>query len=187
MRLGPEILGIRGGIVLGVSVLASVGLAVHGANSKAGASLAGASIGAKGSPTGGTSTTKSAVGRSTGPAKPSTSGSSTTSPTQAVKLGPLLSSTQYAGFAYKIYPGTLSSKAKLATTGFSVKVTQSGANEVISVGVSGSPSPPQTSTFQKGDSVYFVEAAFGDDSGNSDYSAGDDGIVVTNPQGRIVE
>ena len=34
--------------------------------------------------------------------------------------------------------------------------------------------------------VYVVEASLGDDSGNADYNLGDDGLVVTNAQGRIV-
>ncbi len=34
--------------------------------------------------------------------------------------------------------------------------------------------------------VYVVEASLGDDSGNADYNLGDDGLVVTNAQGRIM-
>jgi hypothetical protein len=37
-----------------------------------------------------------------------------------------------------------------------------------------------------GEHVYVVEATMGDDSGNSDYNLGDDGLVVTDAQGRIV-
>jgi hypothetical protein len=35
--------------------------------------------------------------------------------------------------------------------------------------------------------VYVVEASLGDEAGNSDYNLGDDGVVVTDPQGRIVQ
>jgi hypothetical protein len=35
--------------------------------------------------------------------------------------------------------------------------------------------------------VYVIEASMGDDSGNSDYSLGDDGLAVTDSQGRIVQ
>jgi hypothetical protein len=35
--------------------------------------------------------------------------------------------------------------------------------------------------------VYVVEASLGDDSGNSDYNLGDDGIIVTDAHGRIVQ
>jgi hypothetical protein len=35
--------------------------------------------------------------------------------------------------------------------------------------------------------VYVVESSPGDDSGSSDYNLGDDGLVVTDAQGRIVQ
>jgi hypothetical protein len=35
--------------------------------------------------------------------------------------------------------------------------------------------------------VYFIEASLGDDSGNSEYNYGDDGVLVTNADGRIVQ
>jgi hypothetical protein len=34
--------------------------------------------------------------------------------------------------------------------------------------------------------VYVVEASMGDDSGNSDYNLGDDGLIVTDAAGRVV-
>jgi hypothetical protein len=34
--------------------------------------------------------------------------------------------------------------------------------------------------------VYVIEASLGDDSGNTDYNLGDDGIIVTDAHGRIV-
>jgi hypothetical protein len=89
--------------------------------------------------------------------------------------------------AYQIFPGPESAQAKTVTTGFNISVKVSGNNVIVSVSVAGSSSSPQRSTFQKGDSVYFVETSLGDDSGSSDYSAGDDGIIVTNSQGKIVE
>ena len=35
--------------------------------------------------------------------------------------------------------------------------------------------------------VYVIEASLGDDSGNADYNLGDDGLVVTDTHGRIVQ
>jgi len=51
----------------------------------------------------------------------------------------------------------------------------------------GSSQAAQTSTYPANDRVYFVEASFGDDSGNSEYNYGDDGVVVTDSSGRIVQ
>ena len=35
--------------------------------------------------------------------------------------------------------------------------------------------------------MYVVEASLGDDANNSDYNLGDDGLVVTDSSGRIVQ
>ncbi len=184
MRLGNEKIGGKGLAVLMVAAVASIGLAFHGyGNGVTGSTVALGTSGSTGSST--TATTQASPPKSASGSKPSTVSGSTTTTTP--KLGPVLSSTQYASYAYKLYPGTPSSKAKLATTGFNVKVTPSGSKVVVAVSLAGSTSSPQTSTIQKGDSVYFIEATFGDDSGNSDYSGGDDGLVITNPQGRIIE
>lgn len=185
MRIGSENIGRNGFIVLAVAAVGSIGLAFHGYGhgiSSSGASLPVAlatapSTSAKPSSSSTASTTAASSGAAS---KGSTS-------TTAVKLGPLLSSTQYASVSYRIYPGPESAQAKAATAGFNISVKLSGNSEIVSVSVAGSSSTPQTSTFQKGDSIYFIETSLGDDSGNSDYSGGDDGIIVTNSQGRIVE
>lgn len=184
MRLGNETIGSKGLAVLLVAAVSSVGLALHGYGN--GGTASSVALGTSGSSsTSTTATTQANSPKSSSSAKSTPGGGSTTTTTP--KLGPVLSSTQYASYAYKLYPGTPSSKAKLATAGFNVKVTPSGSNIVVSVSLAGSTSSPQTSTIQKGDSVYFIEASFGDDSGNSDYSGGDDGLVITNPQGRVIE
>ncbi|MDA8270787.1 MAG: hypothetical protein M0Z39_05200 [Actinomycetota bacterium] len=185
MRIGSENVGRNGFIVLAVAAVGSIGLAFHGYGhgiSSGGASLPVASTAAPTSAAPSPSSTASTSAASSGTA----SKGSTTS-TTAVKLGPLLSSTQYASVSYRIYPGPESAQAKAATAGFGISVKLSGNSEIVSVSVPGSSSTPQTSTFQKGDSIYFIETSLGDDSGNSDYSGGDDGIIVTNSQGRIVE
>lgn len=186
MRIGGENVGRNGFIVLTVAAVGSVALAFHGYGhgiSPNGSALA---VTSSSTTSSGPSTTTSAPAPSTSSTKAKASPKASTS-TTAPKLGPLLSSTQYASVAYRLYPSPASSRAKLATSGFNISVKLSGNNEVISVSVAGSSAPSQTSKFQKGDIVYFVETAFGDDSGNRDYSGGDDGIIVTNAQGRIVE
>jgi hypothetical protein len=47
--------------------------------------------------------------------------------------------------------------------------------------------PATSHLYSGGVRVYVVEASLGDDSGNLDYSLGDDGVVVTDTQGRIVQ
>jgi hypothetical protein len=56
---------------------------------------------------------------------------------------------------------------------------------MVVAGVAGQP--PQPGRFYPtGTAVYVIEATMGDDSGNSDYNLGDDGLVVTDSQGRIL-
>ena len=52
--------------------------------------------------------------------------------------------------------------------------------------VGGQPRPA-AHFYPGGARVYVVEAAMGDDSGNSDYNLGDDGLAVTDSKGRIIQ
>jgi len=64
-------------------------------------------------------------------------------------------------------------------------VRRQGNGIVVSAGVAGrSPSAPVF--YPTGAKVYVIEAAMGDDAGNSDYNLGDDWLVVTDAQGRIL-
>ena len=86
-----------------------------------------------------------------------------------------------------MYPGSASSQTPLAETGFNLRITSGVSRFTVRISAVGGSQAPQMSTYPNGDRVYFVEAAFGDDSGGSDYSYSDDGVVVTDAQGRIVE
>jgi hypothetical protein len=46
--------------------------------------------------------------------------------------------------------------------------------------------PSSPSFYPSGAKVYVIEASLGDDANDSDYSLGDDGLVVTDSSGRIV-
>lgn len=50
----------------------------------------------------------------------------------------------------------------------------------------GSGQPPLHRAYAARDKIYFIEASFGDDSGNQELNYGDDGLVVTNAQERII-
>ncbi len=99
--------------------------------------------------------------------------------------GPLLKSQPYAQYAFGIWPGTPTGAAKAALTGLSVSVHRQGAGLSVSAAVNGQQ-PGAAHFYPGGARVYVVEATMGDDSGSSDYNLGDDGIVVTDSQGRIV-
>jgi len=56
---------------------------------------------------------------------------------------------------------------------------------MVTAGVVGQRTQPAR-FYPTGTAVYVVEAAMGDDSGNADYNLGDDGLVVTDSQGRLL-
>lgn len=101
-------------------------------------------------------------------------------------MGPKLSSEPFASAAFQIWPGPMSTAAKQALTGLSVSVHKKASGLSVIAGVNGQ-APAAPHLYAGGVRVYVVEASMGDDSGNSDYSLGDDGLVVTNARGRIIE
>jgi hypothetical protein len=99
--------------------------------------------------------------------------------------GPLLTSQPFAQYSFVIWPGTPSAAAKAALTGLSVNVSRETSGLSVTAAVNGQKAGAAHS-YPKGVRVYVVEATMGDDSGNADYNLGDDGIVVTDAQGRII-
>ncbi len=129
------------------------------------------------------------------PAAPSSAGPSSSPPTQgpvasspspAPTPGPKLSSQSYASYAFQVWPGPLSPAAKAAETGLVIKAQRRGAGIMVAAGAAGQPAPSPR-FYPAGARVYVIEAALGDDSGNSDYNLGDDGLVVTDSLGRILQ
>jgi len=70
-------------------------------------------------------------------------------------------------------------------TGLAVSVHRSGRGISVTAGARGQP-PSSPSFYPGGAKVYVIEASLGDDANDSDYSLGDDGLVVTDASGRIV-
>jgi hypothetical protein len=188
MRLGGDLVGRWGLSVLAVAGVVGVILAIHGWGSRASAvvPLAGsaASTGPAGPRAGGASSAPpaSASAHASTPAS-ATPGSASPSPSSSV--GPLLSSEPYASYAFQVWPGALSTAAKQALTGLSVSVHRQSAGLSVTAGVTGQ-APAAPHVYPAGARVYVVEASMGDDSGNSDYNLGDDGLIVTDSAGRIV-
>ena len=177
-RIGP--VGPRGLAVLGVTAVLGVVLAIHGWSTYHGpatpGSLAGGAAAHVTTPSG--RPTASGPSHSAAPASgPSGSASS---------AGPLLSSEPYAQYAFQVWPGTPNAAAKAALTGLSVTVHSQAGGLSVTASVNGQPAGAPH-VYVGGARVYMVEAAMGDDSGTSDYNLGDDGLVVTDAGGRIVQ
>jgi hypothetical protein len=70
-------------------------------------------------------------------------------------------------------------------TGLTISATRRGNGILVTAAANGQSAGAQT--YPRGARVYVVESSLGDDSGSSDYNLGDDGLVVTDAQGRIVQ
>lgn len=178
-RIGP--VGPRGLAVLGATAVLGVVLASHGWSTYHGTATPGSLAGGA---TAHVATTPSgrptASGHSHSAAPPS-------GPTRsASSAGPLLSSEPYAQYAFQVWPGTPSAAARAALTGLSVTVHSRAGGLSLTASVNGQPAGAPH-VYPGGARVYIVEAAMGDDSGTSDYNLGDDGLVVTDNQGRIIQ
>jgi hypothetical protein len=168
--------GVRGLALLAITGVVGLILAVHGWSARRSgfvASMAGGLSAA--SPTPSTAGGGSAAGPSRPAPSPSASGGA----------GPLLGSEPYASYAFQVWPGTPSASAKQAMTGLTISATRQGHGITVKAGANGQPLAAHT--YPNGARVYVVESSLGDDSGGSDYSLGDDGLVVTDATGRVVQ
>jgi hypothetical protein len=182
MRLGGDLVGRWGLTLLAVAGVAGVILAIHGWAARASGVVPAALPAGSGSPAG-----RVTAGPSSGPlASPSSPAATSASaaPSASSSTGPLLSAEPYASYAFQVWPGTVSTAAKQALTGLTVSVHRQPAGLSVTAGVVGQAAAPHV--YPTGARVYVVEASLGDDSGNSDYSLGDDGLVVTDSAGRVV-
>lgn len=104
----------------------------------------------------------------------------------APRPGPRLSAQSYAAYSFRVWPGPEGSAAKAAATGLAITVRRHGSGITVTAGVAGQP-PTPARIYPTGTAVYVIEATMGDDSGNTDYNLGDDGLIVTDAQGRILQ
>ena len=197
MRLGGEPVGRWGVALLAVTGIVGLLLAWHGWTGRSVAvapSLAGKTAtsgparstpGATASPAHAPASSAPAPASSPPASSPPASPATSPAPAASAKAGPLLSSEPYASVTYQVWPGPPSAAATQALTGLKVAVHRHGPGLLVTAGVIGQP-PAAPHLYAGGARVYIVEASMGDDSGNADYSLGDDGLVVTNAQGRIV-
>jgi len=191
MKSRAGVVGPRGLTLLAVTAIAGLVLAIHGwAQHSAGGplgSLSGSSTPARRpAGTAPSGSVPAASAPSYGPsASTPTAGPPVRPRTPASSPGPPLTSQPFATYAFVIWPGTPTSAAQAALTGLSVRVRQEGTGLSVTASVNGQPAGT-AHFYPGGEHVYVVEASMGDDSGSSDYNLGDDGLVVTDAQGRIV-
>ncbi len=168
-------LGARGLALLVVTGVAGLILAMHGWSVRHSGLTASTAGGLNTSAAPGPAASTGAG--ATGPGRAGPSASST--------AGPLLSAEPYAPYAFQVWPGTPSAVARQAMTGLTISATRRGTGILVTAAANGPSAGAQT--YPRGARVYVVESSLGDDSGSSDYNLGDDGLVVTDAQGRIVQ
>ena len=177
MSSGSNSIGPRGLTLLGLAAAVGIALGIHGWATRHTPAVLG-SVGG------------SAAAASAAPAHNATAGpppsqpSSSSSP--ASTAGQMLSSQPYAQYAFQVWPGNLSPTAQAAEVGLAITVRRTGTGLEVSAGVIGQPANAPR-VYPAGVRVYVIEASLGDDSGNTDYNLGDDGLVVTDAGGRIVQ
>ena len=182
IRVGP--VGVRGLALLTAAGVTGLVLGVHGWSARH-VGLAVSATGALGT-RGAASAPRSTGGHHTSPGPHTTTGLRAAASPASGGAGPLLRSEPFASYAYQVWPGSPGPAAKEAMTGLTISVSRQSGGIAVKAGVNGQ-SAPATHSYPHGARVYVVEAALGDDSGSSDYNLGDDGLVVTDAQGRIVQ
>jgi len=181
MKFTGKPAGPLGLALLAVTALTGIVLAVHGWSARHSGLAPGTLAGNASSPA---TVRPSRPAGSPGPSASAAPRASGASP--AASPGPLLSAQSYAQYSFPVWPGTPGAAAQQALIGLSVKVRRQGSGIMVTAGVNGQPGAAPR-FYSGGTRVYVVEASLGDDSGNSDYSLGDDGLVVTDVQGRILQ
>lgn len=182
MRVAGETIGLRGITLLAASGVFGIVLAFHGwsvRHDRLPTTFAGAQASQSASAGARSPATPSQSKSASGPAPAS---SAATSPVAAPKL----SSQPYARYAYQVWPGPISQAANAAATGLLIVVHRHGSGIMVAAGVTGQPKGAPR-FYPAGAKVFVIEAALGDDSGSTDFNLGDDALVVTDSQGRIVQ
>ena len=121
---------------------------------------------------------------SSGSAAPATTSAAQSSNSSAV----LFSSTSAYSYSYLVSASSLSTAARQAVSGFSINRTVF-ANGSIRMAIDSlqQGGPNETIVIKPGESLYYVEGSFSDDSPPSgEYAYSDDGFVLTNSSGYVI-
>jgi hypothetical protein len=93
----------------------------------------------------------------------------------------------YKQYAFQIYPGDISSQTERALAGFQLSVQDQGDKVRVTLKALSSRYRDAEVVIDKVDTAYFIETSMGDDPSNVENNLSDDGIIVVNPQGYILQ
>lgn len=111
----------------------------------------------------------------------------TSSASSAAATSTLFDTWRYKQYAFEIYPASLSSDAQKALSGFALIVQDQGDNVLVSLKAQSSRYRDAQYTVAKGNKAYFIETTMRDDPNEQENDLGDDGVVVVNTQGYILQ
>jgi|GEM_PF-4070631 len=101
--------------------------------------------------------------------------------------GVLLSTSQYGPYAVELYPHEASG-AGPALDGFGYREAAAGTGSIrVTITIAGGGQTALTQVVPATDKVYFIEGSMNDDAPGSDVNGGDDGVIVTNAKGYILQ
>jgi hypothetical protein len=148
------------------------------------------STGGSGAPLPGDSAAVIPAGRSSGPASTGQAASPTPSETPATPAPStshtLFASWQYRQYAFQVYPGPISSDAEEALAGFDFSVQDQGNQVLLVFKALSSRYSDATVPIDPKDTAYFIETSMRDDPNKQENNLRDDGVIVVDPQGYIV-
>jgi hypothetical protein len=114
--------------------------------------------------------------------------STNTTVTLMVSTGQLFSSSQFFRNAYEVYPTLDPTNGSRALSGFAIQTQNlgSGATHVTLVAKQVSYHT-QSFIIGSGQTLYFIERSFGDDSNDQDINYGDDSGIAVDARGYILQ
>ncbi|MGB2695115.1 MAG: hypothetical protein WBD55_08000 [Dehalococcoidia bacterium] len=94
----------------------------------------------------------------------------------------------YHDASFQVYPGPIGSDARKALAGFDLTVQDQGPSVTLVFKALSSRYQDATVSVPKGNTAYFIETTMRDDpSPQEDNELNDDGVIIVNPQGYIVQ
>ncbi len=138
-----------------------------------------------------TPTDVAAAPRPTPAASDATPAEAQPTPAQAQST-PANTGTQFATWRYRkdsfqIYPGSVSSDAQAALSGFDLSVEDQGTQVILHLKALSTRYHDAAITVDKANTAYFVETTMRDDPNGQEQELKDDGVVVVDPQGYLIK
>jgi hypothetical protein len=114
------------------------------------------------------------------------------SPSPVPAAGPtvttvLFDSWRFHDKSFQVYPGPIAPETKQALAGFDLTLQDQGSQVVLNLKALSSRYHDASISLDKANTAYFVETSMHDDPNDQENNLNDDGVIVVNAQGYIVQ